>query len=105
MFWRFAGNKSGIDKFGRTFDEAYKEHALWCIETLKNNKPDDDEAMDYLNNNCVSWNGCPHEFTPYLHGIAAFNAFCEIKACYEEFKKYYTDDENKWIESWRKKTT
>ncbi|MCK5708775.1 MAG: hypothetical protein KAI43_14095 [Candidatus Aureabacteria bacterium] len=104
MHWRFYGNKiGGKDKFGRTYEEALEEHAFWCFRTVWENKPDDQEKIDYLINNCITFTTMPKEFRPYLAGNAVWNSYGEIKINLNNIRRYYTDEENNWIDSWLKR--
>lgn len=91
MFWKFRPINGDRDKWGRTYEEAFKEHALWCLKTLLDNKKDDKEAEDYLYDNCVTWIGRSQEDGKHFNSDAAFNAFTEIQTNYKEFKQYYPD--------------
>lgn len=99
MHWRFIPLKNGKDKFGRTREEAFKEHALWCLSTLAHNEPDDESKIKYLCDNSITWISGPAEFRQYFAGEAVFNAYSEIKLRYMEFKQYYTNEERQWLES------
>ena len=93
MFWRHRSGKDGKDKFGRTFDEAWREHASWCLDTFKKNEPDDIAKMNYIFNNSPTHVGCPVELRKHLSGNAVYNAYLEIKMHFKSFKKYYTQEE------------
>lgn len=100
MFWRYQQEKDdGKDQFGRTYEDAWREHALWCLNTLRENQPDDEEKMNYINRNSPSCLRCPEEFKKYLAGDAVFNAYCELKANFKLFKKYYTKEDIDWVRS------
>ncbi len=99
MFWRFKIQENNRDRFGRTLEEARKEHAKWCIDTLRNNVQDEQPMQD-LFDKCVTWITCPDEFRLYLAGDAAFNAYTEIKTCLEEFKGHCSPEEIAGIEGW-----
>ena len=99
MFWRFKKGKDGKDEFGRTFEEAWREHALWCLDVFRKNEPDDEEKMDYIFRNSPTHVGRPAEFRDYLSGDAAYNACLEIKMHFGSFKKYYKQDDIKWIKN------
>jgi hypothetical protein len=96
MFWRFKEEKDEKDKSGLTFDEALRKHARWCLETLRNNTPDE-EAMKYIDDHCSTWVVCPAKFKQYFAGDAAFNAYSEIKICFAKFKQFYTPEELVWL--------
>mgnify|MGYP001614480408 FL=1 len=102
MFWRFKQTEDNRDKFGRTFDEAFKEHARWCIDTLRNNVPDE-QAIQYIWNNSPSLVERPPEFREFFVGDAVFNACAEIKTRLEDFKQFYSPEEIEWIGTWMKK--
>ena len=61
----------GGDESGRPVDPsgAMKKHARWCIDTVKNNTPDE-EALQYIYDNCVSWVECPAELRDVFAGHA-----------------------------------
>lgn len=99
MFWRFKVEENNRDKFGRTFKEAFKEHARWCLDTLRNNVPDE-QAIQYVFDNSPTCVRCPPEFRKHFAGDAVFNAYTEIKAHLEEFKHFYTPEEIAWIKGW-----
>lgn len=99
MFWRHRSGKDGKDKFGRTFDEAWREHASWCLDTFKKNEPDDIAKMNYIFNNSPTHVGCPAKFKDCFSGNAVFNAYLEIKMHFKSFKKYYTQEQIDWISS------
>lgn len=98
LFW---GNSDGKNEFGMTREEALKDHARWCIETLRNNVPDE-IAMDHIFNKikAAAWWGCPDEYRKNFAGDAVFNAYLEIKSQLDKFKEFYTKEEMDWINSW-----
>lgn len=99
MFWRFKRGKDGKDELGRTHEEAWREHALWCLDTLKKNEPDDAEKMSYIFNNSPTHVARPAEFKKSMSGNAVFNAYLEIKIHFESFKKCYAQEDIDWIKS------
>jgi hypothetical protein len=99
MFWRFVKEGHNRDKLGRTYKEAFRYHARWCLETLYNNVPDE-QAMDYILDNSPTCIACPVEFKKYFAGDAVFNAYSEIKDRFVEFRQFYTPEEIAWIEGW-----
>lgn len=92
MFWRFKAEKDNKDRFGRTFEEAWKEHALWCFSAVYKNEPDDKEKMDYIFRNSSTYISRPSGVTAF-RGDAAYNAFIQIEIHFESFKKYYTSEQ------------
>ena len=84
----------GGDESGRPVDPsgAMKKHARWCIDTVKNNTPDE-EALQYILDNCVSWVECPAELSDVFAGHAAYNAYGDILMSFENYKRFFTDEE------------
>ena len=105
MFWRFKKGKDGKDDFGRTFEEAWREHALWCLDVFRKNEPDDEEKMDYIFRNSPTYVARPAELTECMSGDAVFNAYFQIKMNFKSFRKYYTQEDIKWIETYYKYIT
>lgn len=99
MFYRFIEQEDGKDKFGRTNKEALKEHARWCLETVRDNVPDE-IAMKHIHENSPSWLPCPEEFKKHLAGDAAFNAYTELKCHWDYLKEFYSPEEIAWVDSW-----
>ena len=98
MFWRFKG-KDGKDSFGRTFEEVWQEHALWCLDVFRKNEPDNEEKMNYIFKNSPTHQTRPAAFMKCMSGDAVFNAYLEIKMHLKSFKKYYTQEDIKWIKN------
>ena len=105
MFWRHRAGKDGKDNLGRTFEEAHREHALWCLDVFRKNEPDDEEKMKYIFNNSPTYVTRPIKLKNYFSGDAAYNACVEIKMNFESFKKYYTQEEVDWVKNCFKNTT
>ena len=97
MFWRYKIGKDGKDDQGRTFKEAWQEHALWCLDVFRKNEPDDKEKMDYIFKNSPTYVARPAELKDSMAGDAVFNAYIAIKMNFESFKKHYTQEEIDWI--------
>lgn len=97
MFFRFIIEKDNKDKYGRTSEDAWEEHALWCLRTVCENKPDTQEQIDYMMNNSPTYLACPPEFREYLAGDAVFNAFADLKKNFEKFKEHYTEEEIQFV--------
>jgi len=101
MWYHFHGNSDGKNEFGMTREEALKDHARWCIETLRKNVSDE-IAMDHIFNKikATTWDGCPDDLRQYFAGDAAYNAYRELKFNLDKFKEFYTKEEMDWIDGW-----
>ena len=100
MFYCFRPEQNGKDKYGRTSKEALRDHARWCLNTMKNNPPDN-EALKNPWEQSPSWLVRPtKEFMEYFAGDIAFNAYTEIRSHLDSFSEFYTTEEMAWINSW-----
>jgi|GEM_PF-2079087 len=102
MFYLFREDIDGKDKYGRTREKALEDHAIWCLNTLVRNLPDE-EAIKNEWEKSPSWLVCPDEFKDYFAGDAAFNAYCEIKSHLDILKEFYKPVEMAWINNWMNK--
>jgi len=75
MFWKFREVENGKDEYGRTYEEARREHALWCLKTFLDNAENDQLAEEYLHKNCASWISRSDEDAKFFKSDAALNAF------------------------------
>ncbi|KKU47275.1 MAG: hypothetical protein UX68_C0041G0004 [Parcubacteria group bacterium GW2011_GWA2_46_9] len=92
MFWKFREVENGKDEYGRTYEEARREHALWCLKTFLDNAENDQLAEEYLHKNCASWISRSDEDAKFFKSDAALNAFYETKTEFKEFKQYYPEE-------------